>query len=110
MASRVKRNTLNVNGKMGNIGIDMHKQSWRITALVEGEVAFTGTLAKPNYDSFRKLLARFEGNYVRIAYDMIGSGLRYCIIPTSWLSPILLPPLMHQYAKELLTQPMVSTK
>ena len=41
MASRVKRNTRNFNGKMVNIGIDMHKQSWRVTALVAGEVAFT---------------------------------------------------------------------
>jgi len=61
MASKVKRNTINFNGKMVNIGVDMNKQSWRVTALVEGEVAFTGTLAKPNYDSFRKLLALFEG-------------------------------------------------
>ena len=41
MASKVKRNTISFNGKMVNIGVDMHKQSWRRTALVEGEVAFT---------------------------------------------------------------------
>jgi hypothetical protein len=61
MASKIKRNTINFNGKMVNIGVDMHKHSWRITALVEGEMVFTGTISRPNYDSFRKLLARFTG-------------------------------------------------
>jgi hypothetical protein len=37
---------------MVNIGVDMQKQSWRVTALVEGEVAFTGTLAKLYQYSF----------------------------------------------------------
>ena len=34
-------------GKMVCIGIDMHKLSWRITALVEGEIVLAITLAKP---------------------------------------------------------------
>ncbi len=54
---------------MVNNGINMHKQSWQITALVDAFVPFTETIATPNYDSFRKLLTRFEGNYVRIAYE-----------------------------------------
>jgi hypothetical protein len=31
MASRAKRNTVNFNGKMVNIGVDMHKQYWRVS-------------------------------------------------------------------------------
>ena len=49
MVFEVKRNTINFNGKMVNIGDDMHKQSWRVTALGEGEVALTGTLTKPQF-------------------------------------------------------------
>lgn len=93
MASKVKRNTINFKGKMVNIGVDMHKQSWRITALVEGEVAFTGTLAKPNYDSFRKLLARFEGNYVRIAYEAGPGGFGlYDMLTADGIECIVTPP------------------
>jgi len=38
MAIRVKRNKVDFNGKVVNIGIEMHKSSWRITALVEGDI------------------------------------------------------------------------
>jgi len=69
MVSKVNRSTINFNGKIFSIGVDMHKQSWRVAAVVGGAVAFTGTLAKPNYDSFRKLLARFENNYVHITCE-----------------------------------------
>ena len=64
-----------------------------MTALVEGEVAFTGTLAKPNYDSFRKLLTRFEGNYVRIAYEAghRGFGL-YDMLTADGIECIVTPP------------------
>jgi len=93
MASNVKVNRINFNGKMVNIGVDMHKQSWRITALVEGEVAFTGTLAKPNYDSFRKLLARFEGNCVRIAYEAGPGGFGlYDILTADGIECMVTPP------------------
>jgi hypothetical protein len=36
MAITVKRNKINFKDKLVNIGVDMHKRSWRITALVEG--------------------------------------------------------------------------
>lgn len=69
MAIKVKRSKINFKGKMVNIGIDMHKKSWRITALVEGDIVMAVTLARPNYDSFKKLLVQFLGNYVRIVYE-----------------------------------------
>ncbi len=37
MASKVKKNKINFNGKMVHIGIDKHKRFWRITAVVEGD-------------------------------------------------------------------------
>ena len=36
-------------GKFVNIGVDVHKRSWRITALVEETVVLAVTLSKPNY-------------------------------------------------------------
>jgi hypothetical protein len=38
MDKRIKRNKINFKGKVVCIGIDIHKLSWRITALVEGEL------------------------------------------------------------------------
>jgi transposase len=69
MVSKVKENKINFKGKIVNIGLDMHKLSWRITALVEGDVVLAVNLAKPKYDSFIHLISRFEGNYVRIVYE-----------------------------------------
>lgn len=69
MASKVKKSKGNFKGKMVSIGIDMHKISWRVTALVEGDIALAITLARPNYDAFKKIISRFKGNHVRIAYE-----------------------------------------
>ena len=69
MASKVKENKINFKGKTVNIGIDMHKISWRITARVEGDTVLAITLARPTYDSFKKILSRFKGNHVRIVYE-----------------------------------------
>jgi transposase len=69
MDTRIKRKQNNFKGKMVCIGIDMHKLSWRITALVEGEMVLAITLAKPSYDSFKSLLTQFKGTCVRIVYE-----------------------------------------
>jgi transposase len=74
MVSKVKANQINFKGKMVSIGIDMHKRSWRITALVEGDIVMAVTLARPEYNSFKKILAQFKGNYVRIAYEAGPTG------------------------------------
>jgi len=69
MDTRIKRNQIKFKGKMVYIGIDMHKLSWRITALVEGEIVLAITLAKPTYASFRSILTQFKGSCVRIVYE-----------------------------------------
>jgi transposase len=69
MASKVKKNAIKFKGKTVSIGVDMHKLSWRITALVEGDMVLAVTLAHPTYDSFRQVISRFKGNYVRIVYE-----------------------------------------
>ena len=62
MTDRVKTTKINFKGKMVNIGIDMQKRSWKITALVEGDIVMAITLSKPTYDTFRKVLVQFKGN------------------------------------------------
>ena len=49
MVNKVKKSKINFKGRTVNIGIDMHKISWRITALVEGDTVLAITLAKPTY-------------------------------------------------------------
>ena len=46
MAAKVKKNQINFNGKMVSIGVDMHKHSWRITALVDGHIVMAATLVQ----------------------------------------------------------------
>lgn len=52
-----------------NIGFDMHKRSWHLTALVEGTIPFAMTMSKPDYPTFKKLLTQFDGNIVRVTYE-----------------------------------------
>ena len=93
MTTKVKRKEINFKGKMVNIGIDMHKLFWRITALVEGDIVLAITLAKPKYDSFKKLLAQFEGNYVRIAYEAGPGGFDlYDKLTADGIECIVTPP------------------
>ena len=58
MASKVKNNKVNFKGKTVSVGIDMHKISWRITALVEGDTVLPITLARPSYEALKKVLSR----------------------------------------------------
>lgn len=44
------------------IGIEMHKLSRRITALVEGEIVLAIPLARPTYDSFRSICLASDRN------------------------------------------------
>ena len=93
MEPKVKKNKINFKGKMVNIGVDMHKLFWRITALVEGDVVLAVNLAKPKYDSFMQLISRFEGNYVRIAYEAGPGGFDlYDKLTNDGIDCIVTPP------------------
>jgi hypothetical protein len=59
MSTKVKRNKINIKGKMVSIGIDMHKRSWHITALADGEIVLTVSMSRPTYDAFKKVLSQF---------------------------------------------------
>ena len=93
MATRVKRNKINFKGKMVSIGIDMHKHSWRITAVVQGDIVLALTLGRPNYDAFKKILSQFKGNSVRIAYEAGPGGFDlYDKLTSDGIECIVTPP------------------
>lgn len=93
MASKVKQNKVNFKGKTVNIGVDMHKLSWRITALVEGDIILAVNLAQPSYDSFRKLISRFEGNCLRVVYEAGPGGFElYDRLTEDSIDCIVTPP------------------
>lgn len=93
MASKVKASKINFNGNMVNIGIDIHKLFWRITALVEGDIVLAVTLARPNYDSFMKILTQFKENYIRIVYEAGPGGFDlYDRLTADGIDCIVTPP------------------
>jgi len=55
------------------VGIDVHKRSFHVTAICEGEEVFSGMIASKDED-LRKLLDRFEGCRVKVAYEAGPSG------------------------------------
>jgi hypothetical protein len=48
VATKIQRNEVNFKGKMVNTGIDVHKRSWHITALVERLIVMAVTLKRPS--------------------------------------------------------------
>ena len=95
MKKRLNANKTDVNGKTVSIGIDVHKQSWQVTALIEG-VVVTAVTIKPSYSVLQKLLAQFKGAKIRIAYeagpagfnlydDLTADGIECIVVPPSLL-------------------------
>lgn len=50
------------------IGVDVHKDSWHVTVMTEGEEVFHGRLPS-QYPAFKKLLNRFAGKEIKVAYE-----------------------------------------
>jgi transposase len=50
------------------VGIDVHKESWHVTIRTLGEEVFNGRIPG-NYASLRKVLDRYRGNSVKVAYE-----------------------------------------
>jgi transposase len=57
-----------VSGKKVSIGIDVHKDSWHVTARTDGEEVFNGRIPA-SYHSLMKLLERFKDCQIRVAYE-----------------------------------------
>jgi transposase len=92
MAMSVRKTKLDVKGKVINIGVDVHKRSWHVTALVEGVIVLFGS-SNPAYEAFKKLLRRFEGATIRVVYEAgpDGSGL-YDRLTDDGIGCIVTPP------------------
>ena len=95
MKKRLNADMVNVNGKTVNVGIDVHKKSWQVTALLEGVVVAAITV-QPSYAVLQKLLAQFKGAKIRIAYeagpagfnlydDLTADGIECIVVPPSLL-------------------------
>jgi transposase len=79
------------------IGIDVHKDSWHVTARTDGEEVFNGRIPA-SYHSLMKLLERFNDCQVKVAYEagpcgfslhdnLVESGIDTIVVPPS-LIPI----------------------
>ena len=92
MRKRLNADTINVNGKTVNVGIDVHKVSWHVTVLVEGIVVESATI-KPCYRVLKKLLSRFAGGTLRIAYEAGPTGFSlYEELVADGMDCIVVPP------------------
>lgn len=90
---KVKKSKVSFQGKVVNVGIDMHKRSWRITALVDGDIVMAVTLGMPKYDSLKKLFAQFEGNTIRVVYEAGPGGFDlYDRLTADGIECIVTPP------------------
>ena len=93
MAQKVSHSKVTVKGKMISIGIDVHKASWRLTAISAGEVILALTISQPSYNKLKKIITRFEGNTVRVAYEAGPSGFDlYDKLTADGIECLVVPP------------------
>jgi len=57
-----------VRGKEVFVGIDVHKESWQVTARTEGEEVFHGRIPG-QYHALQKILDRFRRSKIKVAYE-----------------------------------------
>lgn len=91
MRDYVKEKVL-ARGRKISIGIDVHKESWQVTAISEGEELFHGRMPG-DYSALRKLLNRFVDCQIRIAYEAgcCGFGL-YDRLKADGIEALVVPP------------------
>lgn len=81
-----------LSGKKAYIGIDVHKDSWHVTARADGEEVFNGRIPA-SYHSLMKLLERFEGCQVKVAYEAGPCGFSlYDMLTEGDIDTIVVPP------------------
>lgn len=74
------------------IGIDVHKESWHVTARADGEEIFNGRIPA-SYHSLMKLRERFQGCQVRVAYEAGPCGFTlYDMLGEDGIDAIVVPP------------------
>ena len=79
-------------GKAIFVGIDVHKESFHVTAMCEGEEVFHGGMPS-KYEVLGKVLDRFEGCRVKVAYEAGPSGFwLYDRLMADGFETIVVPP------------------
>jgi transposase len=79
-------------GKKVYIGIDVHKESWHVSARADGEEVFNGRIPA-SYHSLEKLLERFEGCLIKVAYEAGPCGFSLCdMLTEDGIDVIVVPP------------------
>ena len=68
MREELQEKKVLVRGKDVFIGVDVHKESWHVTARVEGEELFHGGIPS-QYQALRKLLGHFKDCKIKVAYE-----------------------------------------
>ena len=79
-------------GRKVHVGIDVHKDSWHVTARTGGEEAFHGRLPG-RYPALRKLFERFPGCTLKVAYEAGPCGFwLYDKLTEDGIETIVVPP------------------
>ena len=85
------------------IGVDAHKDSWHVTALIDGEEVFHGRLPS-QYPVFKKLLDRFIGKEIKVAYEAGPCGFwLYDRLTEDSIETIVVPPSLIPYKSYFIT-------
>ena len=75
---KVKGSKIIVEGKVVNIGMDVHKKTYNVTALVEGEVVGRAVLPA-KYSALKQYLRRYkQASKLRVAYEAGPTGFSLC--------------------------------
>lgn len=79
-------------GKRVSVGIDVHKDSWHVTALVEGEEMFNGRLPA-EYRALDRLFRRFTDCSIKVAYEAGPCGFSlYDRLTENGIEALVVPP------------------
>ncbi len=81
-----------VRGKEVFIGVDVHKESWHVTARAEGEEIFHGNLPS-QYHALQRLFDHFKNCKVKVAYEAGPCGFwLYDRLTEDGIETIVVPP------------------
>jgi len=89
-----KYNQVIPEGKTVFVGIDIHRNSWHLTAVVEDEVVFSGALP-PDPEALLKFLKRYCNNPIEAVYEAGYFGFwLYELLNDSGIKCIVTPPTL----------------
>src|SRR5512135_3766315 len=92
MKGELQNKKVLVRGEGVFIGVDVHKESWHVTARTEGEEVFHGGIPS-QYHALRKLLDRFKDCKIKVAYEAGPCGFwLYDRLTEEEIETIVVPP------------------